>query len=291
MNPSFDDAATASAIAKQIGLRLTTAVELMNDQRSVDERFTLQSISKHLGLPDWRKLEAVAEGRSDVSAAELVYVARALGINEHWLFEGKQKPFLVDPEDYRGAEEQFESIQRLNPRRIVFVRQREEDFESIVVAEIDEFRWVTFNWDHPTSSHVGGTGRYQLLEYCRLIRRLYRTLDHPNTCTLHGKHLGRTEFMRLWEGNVYPGTFLHWGHNDHWWMDFAELADERVEGTSESARELREAIRIARLVLADHQGPSKRVGWMRSQLVRAGIPVNERKPAARYPLDLGLSRD
>ncbi|WP_157817350.1 hypothetical protein [Bradyrhizobium sp. SK17] len=291
VNPSFDDAATASAIAKQIGLRLTTAVELMNDQRSVDERFTLQSISKHLGLPDWRKLEAVAEGRSDVSAAELVYVARALGINEHWLFEGKQKPFLVDPEDYRGAEEQFESIQRLNPRRIVFVRQREEDFESIVVAEIDEFRWVTFNWDHPTSSHVGGTGRYQLLEYCRLIRRLYRTLDHPNTCTLHGKHLGRTEFMRLWEGNVYPGTFLHWGHNDHWWMDFAELADERVEGTSESARELREAIRIARLVLADHQGPSKRVGWMRSQLVRAGIPVNERKPAARYPLDLGLSRD
>lgn len=98
----------------------------MNDQRSVNERFTLQSISKHLGFPDWRKLEAVAEGRSDVSAAELVNVARALGISGHWLLEGKQTPFLVDPEDYRGAEEQFESIQRLNPRRIVFVRQREE---------------------------------------------------------------------------------------------------------------------------------------------------------------------
>lgn len=97
--------------------------------------------------------------------------------------------------------------------------------------------------------------------------------------------------MRLWEGDVYPGTFLHWGHNDHWWVDFAELAKERVEGTSDSAREFREAIRIARVVLAKHQGRSERDGWMRAQLVHARIPVNEPKPATRYPLDLGLSRD
>lgn len=97
--------------------------------------------------------------------------------------------------------------------------------------------------------------------------------------------------MRLWAGDVYPGTFLHWGHNDHWWIDFAELATGRVEGTSDSARELREAIRIARVVLANHQGPSERDGWMRTQLVHAGMPVNEPKSAAHYPLDLGLSRD
>jgi len=290
-NLGVHDAATASTIAKQIGSRLATAVELINDRRSVNERFTLQSISKHLGFPDWRKLEAITEGRSDVSASELVNVAQTLGISEQWLLEGKRTPFLVDPEDYRGAEEQFDSIRRVNPRRIVFVRQSEEDFESIVAAEIDDFRWVTFHWDYPTSSHVGGTGKYQLLEYCCLIRRIYRTFDHPGACTLHGKHLGKADFMRLWEGDVYPGTFLHWGHNDHWWIDFAELAKERVEGTSKSARELREAIRIARVVLANHQGPSERNGWMRTQLVDAGIPVNERKPATRYPLDFGLSRD
>lgn len=175
-SPVFHDSTTASAIAKQIGARLATAVELMNDRRSVNERFTLQSISKHLGFPDWRKLEDITEGRSDVIASELVNLARALGINEQWLLEGKQTPFRVDPEDYRGAEEQFDSIQRLNPRRIVFVRQSEDDFESIVAAEIDDFRWVTFHWDHPTSSHVGGTGKYQLLEYCCLIRRLFGLL-------------------------------------------------------------------------------------------------------------------
>jgi hypothetical protein len=290
-NPSFHDAATASAIAKKIGSRLTTAVELMNDQRSVNERFTLQSISKHLGFPDWRKLEAITEGRSDVSAAELVNVAHALGLNEHWLLEGKQTPFRVDPEDYRCAEEQFDSIQRLKPRRIVFVRLSEEDFESIVVAEIDDFRWVTFHRDHPTGSHVGGTGRYQLLEYCCLMRRLYRTFDHPNACTLHGKQLGKADFMRLWEGDIYPGTLLQWGHNDHWWTDFAELAEERVEESSASAQELREAIRIARVVLAHHQGPSERDGWIRGQLILAGIPVNKRKVEERYPLDLGLLHD
>jgi len=44
-------------------------------------------------------------------------------------------------------------------------------------------------------------------------------------------------------------------------------------------------------VLANHQGPSERDGWMRTQLVHAGMPVNEPKSAAHYPLDLGLSRD
>jgi hypothetical protein len=288
-NPSFYGAAIASAIAVQIGSRLATAIELMNEGRSVNDRFTMQNISKHLGFSDWRKLEAVSEGRSDMGLTELASVARSLGINEEWLLEGKKTPFFTDPDDYIGAEAQFESIQRLKPRKIIFVRMSEEDFESLVVAEVDDFRWVTFGWDHPTSSHVGGTGSRQLLEYCCLMRRLYRTHDHPRGCTLHGKHLDKADFMRLWEGEVHPGRLLG-GHNDHWWIDFAELAESRVEKDSLQARELREAIRIARWVLADYQGTSKSLGWMREQLFQAGIPLNERKCAECYPLDFVLRR-
>jgi hypothetical protein len=213
-NPGFRGAASASTIAHQIGSRLVTAIELMNERRSANERFTLQNISKHLGFPDWRHLEDITEGRSAVGSDELARIALGLGISEPWLLEGKETPFLVDPQDYRGADEQYESVRRFKPKRIIFVRQDQEDFESIIVAEIDDFRWITFHWDHPTSSHVGGTGRRQLLEYCCLMRRLYRSFDHPGGCTLHGKHLDKPDFMRLWQGEAYPGTFLHWGHND-----------------------------------------------------------------------------
>jgi hypothetical protein len=64
-NQAFHDEASAPAIAQQIGSRLVTAIELMNDRRGVNERFTLQNISKHLGFPDWRTLEDITEGRSD----------------------------------------------------------------------------------------------------------------------------------------------------------------------------------------------------------------------------------
>lgn len=286
--PALQGAPISSAIAQQIGVRLSAAIALMNDHRNIDDRFTLQNISSHLGYSDWRLLEGIAEGRSDVGATEIARIAQALGINEQWLLEGKRAPFLVDPEDYRGAEEQLSSIERLKPRRIVFVRQKEEDFESIVVVELDDFRWVTFHWDHPTSSHVGGTGRHQLLEYCCLIRQLYRTLDHPGTCTLHGKHLDKAAFVRLWEGDIYPGALLRWGHNDPWWIDFAELAETRVDKKAVHGRELRHAIRIARSVLAEYQRPSERNGWMRGLLIQAGLPADQRKHLERYPLDLGL---
>jgi hypothetical protein len=123
------------------------------------------------------------------------------------------------------------------------------------------------------------------------LRRLYRTFDHPGGCTLHGKHLDKDDFMRLWEGEVYPGTFLHRGHNDQWWIDFAELAEDRVERKSTPSRELREAIHIARSVLREYQGPPERQGWMSSMLVEAGLPIDKRTLSARYRLDAGLTRE
>jgi hypothetical protein len=63
----------------------------------------------------------------------------------------------------------------------------------------------------------------------------------------------------------------HDPENDQWWIDFAELAEDRVEGTSAQERELREAIHIARRVLVDYQR------------------IHEAMSAARYPRDANLS--
>jgi hypothetical protein len=81
----------------------------------------------------------------------------------------------------------------------------------------------------------------------------------------------------------------HDPENDQWWIDFAELAEDRVEGTSAQERELREDIHIARRVLVDYQRSSERHSWMRSTLIEVGIPIHEAMSTARYPLDANLS--
>jgi hypothetical protein len=263
----------------------------MNERRGIDERFTLQNISEHLGYSNWRELEDITEGRANISSADIVRIAHGLGLSERWLLEGKETPFQTDLRDYHGADEQFEAILRINPRRLIFVRMEDEDFESIIVAETDDFRWRTFIWDHPTGSHVGGTGRVQLFEYCCLMRRLYRTLDHVHRCPLYGKHLSKTDFMRLWEGEVYPGTFLSYQRNDQWWIYFAELSDDGVEGESAQAEELRNAIFIAKTVLVEYQSRSGRSIEWQKLLAEVGFPLQEQKSLERYPLDAGLSRD
>jgi hypothetical protein len=77
----------------------------------------------------------------------------------------------------------------------------------------------------------------------------------------------------------------HDPENDQWWIDFAELAEDRVEGTSAQERELREAIYRAQ----GARGLSALVRAMRSTLIEVGIPIHEAMSAARYPLDANLS--
>lgn len=279
---------TSSKIGREIGVRLRSAVDLMNQERGPNDRFTFQNISKHLGFPDWRQLESIAEGRCDTDPAELARIAEGLGINEQWLIEGKAAPFAVDPGDYRGAEEQFEPISRLKPQSIIFVRESSDPFDSIVVAQVNDFRWITFSWDHPMSGRVGGTGRRQIFEYCCLIRQLFRSFDFPGGCPCYGRHLEPEEFRRLQDGEIYPGALFHWIRNDHWWMDFAELADRRVDGKDARDQALRDAIHIARDVLTDFQEGARKNAWMRDALRIAGFPIQRAKSAERYALDAGL---
>jgi hypothetical protein len=199
-----------SKIAQQIGSRFAAALDMMNAGRTGNDRFTLQGIAKHVGFPDWHLLEEIAEGRSKANLADLALIANGLGLNESWLVEGKESPFSVDPQDYAGADEQYHSILRLKPREIVFVRQEQKDFESIVVTQLDEFNWISFRWDHPMSSHVGGTGRRQLFEYCCLMRRLYRTFDFPGRIGLFGRHVSSADFMRLLTGDIYISGHVAW---------------------------------------------------------------------------------
>jgi hypothetical protein len=278
-----------SAIAEQIGARFRRALALMNVGRKADDRFTVQGLAHSLGMVDWRLLEDLARGHAKADTGQLSATANQLGVSPTWLLEGKGEPFAPDANDYGDAEEQYRLIEALKPERIVFVRETSEPFRSIVVAQVSEFRWTVFEWDHPTSSHVGGTGRRQLFEYCCLMRRLYRELDFNGTTRCYGQHLEATQFRQLLEGKSHPGSLLRYMHNDHWWDDFAELDGDRVEGNTGQAEELREAIHITRGVLADFQRRAAKPGYARDMLLAAGVPLKD-GTNQRYALEAGLYR-
>jgi hypothetical protein len=281
---------TGSKIAREIGARFAAALQLMNDGREVEDRFTLQSLASLLGLPDWRRLEEIFEARSDATTAELQSIAAGLGISARWLIEGKGAPFAIDPETYCGATEQYEVIRNLAPRKIVFVRERDGHNDSFVVAQLNDVKWFTFRWYHPSGPHVGGTGRHQLMEYCCLMRRIYRTLDFNGQCACFGFQLESKDFWRALVGEVYPGSLFENFRNDDWWCDLAELAEHRVDGELPDRISLREAVRITREVFRWFQQDAMRSEWTRNLLVSAGLPFKEQALAESYDLDLGLTR-
>lgn len=163
-----------------------------------------------------------------------------------------------------------------------------DDNAAIVVAQLDDMRWMSFRWYHRAGPNVGGTGRRQLFELCCLMRRLYRALDHTGSCQCYGRHLDSADFVRLLEGEVYPGAILRPFRNDQWWIDFAELAEVRVEGETSHVIALREAICIAQDVLAEFQDGAESGGWMQETLQAAGFPAKAELGARRYRLDAGL---
>jgi hypothetical protein len=264
---------------------------MMNQNRSVDERFTLQSLSRNLEMPDWLRLEQITEGKADAGTAEIAAIADGLGLSSKWLLEGKGEPFYIERQD-SGADDQFEFIKQRVPLRVIFVRNRDEPNESSVVIQLSEARWSTFGYYHPAGPNVGATGRRQLFEYVCLMRQIYRhlQLDLASSCWCYGKHLNKAEYYGLIRGEIYPGSLLTYFPNDHWWDDFAEMADHRVKGEEPHNVALRKAIHIARGVLNDFQRSAQEVSHIREMLISVGLPAKVTAPAENYDLDAGTAR-
>lgn len=251
--PAPTTAKPASRIAAEIGARLERAVALMNAGREGDELFTLQSLARHAGHPDWRRIEQIVIGSADADEAELLSLAKALGLNPAWVIEGKGAPFCVDGENgHRHVEEIFDTIVAMAPKRIVFVRQREGGHghhDAFIAVERDEARWYVFRDTHPACDRVGGGGSYDLFELCRLMRRL----DHEDVegrILCHGRHLDSPQFEQVLEGEVYPGSILNFYRHDRWWEGFAALRLDWLEGDEPHWATLRNTVPIVKHQLA-----------------------------------------
>lgn len=263
-----------SVIAQEIGQRLSQAINLMNIGRSGDDAITIQSLSRHLGHADWRKLEQVMAGQACMGADEIEKVATRLGIAPIWLLEGKTTPFCA--EEYgapNGLYDQYNEIELLSPKSIYFVRSKDGGWSNaFIVANINDIRWSVFPKIYPIRSQVGGGGAEQIFEFCCLVRRLsMHRFNPPWRC--RGIHLNAGDFNDLIMGRAYPGSLLDRTHEDPWWDDFADLADWRISEDIPYLKDLRSAIITAKLRLQEYRMECQESTWRRKMLEWAGFDV------------------
>lgn len=259
--------APISPLMLKVAERLGLAMALINQGRDDDEALSTPQLAAWLGAPDWSALEAIQDGTSKATLADLEALARKVGLCSEWLIEGRRTPFLGDEGPYDAAA-QFETILALAPKRVVFVRENQAPYSALVAVQLDDLRWRVLE-PHPAGPNVGSTGRSQLFELCTLIRRLYG--QYGLAVQFAGKHVSPGEFQKLLSGEIYPGALLriHW--NDPWWQDLGELSVERASDTTPAAIALVEAIKIAKSVLAEYQTrPAE--PWRAKVLVEGRFP-------------------
>ncbi|MBC2807033.1 hypothetical protein C3Y94_028300 [Rhizobium ruizarguesonis] len=220
---TFIEAPERSDVAIQIGERFASYIELANREADPGNTISLQTIARHLGEPDWRRLERIRVGTSLVSDVELRELSETLGIDTSWLIDGVGKPFSVT----RGIQHEqvrpmFRRIAAYDPKTIHIVRQASPPYEAAISIEINSFRYQVFDKTYTLQSHMGGGVHNSFDLWCLIIK--LRSIYGEYGGRIRSYHLPNETFNNLMSGNMFPGTLLKKARSDTWWHDFADLA-------------------------------------------------------------------
>jgi hypothetical protein len=112
-------------------------------------------------------------------------------------------------------------VVRANPIEVYFVMNRSETAEALIILRYTKFRYEALSDRWHVSSHVGNTGRWQLVGLYKLISELRGSNKFKGQC--YGRRLEEKLFYRLSMGEAYPGAILRSTENDHWWDDFTNV--------------------------------------------------------------------
>lgn len=262
-------AQAASPAMLKIGRRFDEAIALINAGRREYQPLEHASIAHFLGLADWRELEQISAGVSSANLPDLRKLAEGVGLNPDWLIHGRDEPFRLD-DGLKDAQEQFNALVALKPRRIVFARSLDWPEDTVVAAQLDDIRWWVFSESHPTRPDVGATGRRQIFDFCCLVRRLYQKFWLTDT-RLQGATISGDDYQRLINGRAHAGAILGCESNDHWWEDLAEMA---LDLPSDADPKLKAVIDLARYTLGQFQDASEESGRL-DRLRDAGLPLSK----------------
>jgi prevent-host-death family protein len=217
---------------------------------------SISRIAEALELPRAGDLGRFFDAEDEPSFEFLDGLSRRFHSRPEWLKHGESEnsPWERVSCDFTSAERTLQNLKALAPKEIFFVRidhqdrKPEDDWgEAGLILKWDPLTYQAFGTQVHVSSHVGGTGRMQLWEYCQLTR----LIPECRQWSVSGKVLPMSLFKDIFGGRKWAGLAERASYST-WWDDLADfnfrypIAGEDGEGY---ARHYGESFRDAQSVL------------------------------------------
>jgi hypothetical protein len=198
--------------------RLRYVMSLLNEGRRYDA-ITVSRIAEMLGAERISDVSNFFNGTSEPPISFLRSFASRFGVNAEWLIHAEDEAFYCAEPIAFSPIDALPLLESVSPENIFLVRSKSEYGECIIVVKVDEWRYLTINGLWHVSSHVGATGRSQLVDLYDLILRILKS-----KLPCHGSILEAYVFDQIKSGEIYPGSVLerHNGNAD-WWVALLDV--------------------------------------------------------------------
>jgi restriction system protein len=223
---------------------------------------TQNEFSEIVGEKNNSYLSKVLSGEIHPDFSFLERICEKFNVNEKWLKHNHWEMFNVIHEwDWMSLEDVDDVISNLKETDEVYVilnKEKEGRYTSFFVRE-NQYRYRVYGHIVPLSSHVGGTGSFQLYILYKFLKKL---------CELHSSHfphamsLTNEEFRGIMDGFASPKKVIKkYYFNEHWLLDFTSLDHSYKspeEFTKTHGEEFVKAQEIVRKQIAQHEKPNAR---------------------------------
>jgi hypothetical protein len=249
--PRTDDGAVGSMHERSdhgsaIAHRLSHALALLNETRTYDA-ISVSHVAEALDAERVSDVSKYFEGQDEPPIRFLRAFAEKFGANPEWLIHGADEAFYCYEPVLFSPLDAIPYLEANSPEEIIVVRSKSNCGECAIVARLDEWRYVTVGGIWHVSSHVGATGRSQLLDLCQLFVHML-----TNRMPCRGYAVDEETFYKLKDGEVYPGSVFS-GHNGNadWWISLLDI-DHRAPGAPHYKEWHGQAFMDAQEILREH---------------------------------------
>lgn len=204
-----------------ISERFNHILKLMNQWY---QDFSVGKLAEIMGLEKVSDLSKYFNGQEEPIFAFMEKFCDCFGVNVDWLKFGDATPYCSTEYTELFALDYYERICELQPKFIYFVKSKSKECKTVIVLEIEEYKYIYFPKSYHISSYVGSTGREQIFSFYELIKKL-KDSGFYNQC--FGRIVEHKLFDDIITGRVFLGSVCNrYGFNEPWWDDFTDVYHE-----------------------------------------------------------------
>ncbi|MFA7348876.1 MAG: hypothetical protein WCZ86_14055 [Desulfurivibrionaceae bacterium] len=215
-----EKSSTTNNETNKLSARFQKVLHLMNEGQR-ENYFNIPKLSKILGLKKISDLEKYFQGEQDPTFEFMENFSNQFGINPKWLQFGDGQAFESQAPWYNDAMDYLDHILNNNPEAIYFVQSKNTERQSFLLLKISEHKYEVLPKYWHISSCVGAGGSWQIYRFYQFVQNIRKT-KYSTKCW--GIVLGKDDFWKLMQGEVFPAAILDNNRTSNfWWDDFTDL--------------------------------------------------------------------